>query len=154
MIQRRQRKKTRLRRRGVAAVEFAVVAPAMFLILFACFELVRVQMIRGMANVASYEAARHVMVPGAKIEEATFVARQKLNGLAAFGPDVISVSVVGKDGPQTEINDNTTSVTVEIDIPISDTTFLLGLFYANNNIRSRTTLTFESYDGFYDGSSF
>ena len=55
------------KRTGAAAVEFAFVAPVVFLFVFAAFEFMRVSMLQSAADVASYEACREVIVPGAKI---------------------------------------------------------------------------------------
>ncbi len=141
-------------RRGTAAAEFALVAPALFLISFASFEFMRVGLLQSAADVASYEAARAVIVPGAKIQEAQTEADRYLNYL---GGRTKTVTVEARDSAgvlQDEINDFTARVHVAIEIPVGSNVLLLSRFFGNYTIQSSTTLTFESYSGFYDGSSF
>ena len=71
------------RRRATAALEFAVIAPVLFLFSFAGLEFMRVGMLQSQADVASYEAARAVIVPGAKKHEAVAEAEKYLNYLGS-----------------------------------------------------------------------
>lgn len=63
--------------RGVTAVEFTLVAPVFFLMLFAAMEFAVAGTIRSTANNAAYEAARLLVVPGANSQQGVM----KLNGL-------------------------------------------------------------------------
>ena len=54
----------------------------MFLVIFACIEFTRFVMVSSLAEDAAYEAARHVIVPGAVASEAQTVAT---NIMAAMG---------------------------------------------------------------------
>ncbi|MFT7642113.1 MAG: Flp pilus assembly protein TadG, partial [Pirellulaceae bacterium] len=76
------------RRRGATLVEFAVVAPIVFLFFFASIELSRMQMLRNAADDAAYEAARTAIIPGGTADEAIAVANRYTNGLALRGVTV------------------------------------------------------------------
>lgn len=140
-------------RRGASAVEFAFVSPVVFLLTFASFEFTRVQMMQSAADVAVYEAAREVMVPGATIAEAEAEAEKYLNYLGGR-TKTLTVNVFDANGDlQDEINDFSSLVQVQVQIPIRSNVMLLSRFFGNRNINSSCSLTFESYSGFYDGSS-
>ncbi len=140
-------------RRGATAIEFAICAPALFMIIFAMFEFTRVLMFQDLAKIATYEACRQCMVPGSTIEEAEAIVAQKL-GLLRTVVDNVTVTVRNKTGPQTQIDDFTTSITVKVDINLYENTFMISPYFAGKKFSSETTMAFESYDGFYDGSSF
>lgn len=151
MLTRRSRRKHD--RRGGAAVEFAFVAPAVFLLTFAAFEFMRVSLLQSAADVASYEAARAVMVPGAKKHEAVAEAEKYLNYLGSRNKTIHVEPTDAQGNVQDEINDFTSRIHVCITIPIRSNVLLLSRFFGARDIESNTTLTYESYSGFYDGSS-
>jgi Flp pilus assembly protein TadG len=55
----------RKNRRGSVAVEFALVAPIFFIMLFASIEFARVHMIQSSVENACFEGARRGIIPGA-----------------------------------------------------------------------------------------
>ena len=57
-------------RRGVAAVEFAIVANILFVLILAGFEFARLHLARNLVQDAAYFAARQAMVPGATVGDA------------------------------------------------------------------------------------
>ena len=138
-------------RKGASAVEFAIVGPVMFLIIFACLELVRLGMMQGIAEDASYEAARFVMVPGATKAEGVTEANRLLSLLGTRNA-VVTVEPYNSSGDiQSEIDDFTNRVTVRIDIPIRDNSLMASMYAGDRMVSSTATLTFESYEGYYDG---
>ena len=139
-------------RNGASAVEFAVVAPVVFGIIWIAFEFMRMTMIQELADIATYEAAREVMVPGAKISEAHAEADKYLRFLGTRNA-VVGVTPFSNDEAQTEINDYTSRIQVTVQIPCRSNVLLLSRFFGDRTITSNTTLTFESYSGFYDGQS-
>ena len=139
-------------RKGATAVEFAIVGPVMFLMIFASLELVRLGMMQGIAEDAAYQAARYVMVPGATKAEGEAEANRLLAVLGTQNASVV-VEAYDADGLQSEISDSTRRVTVRIEIPISDNGLTTPMYVADRVISSTATLTFESYEGYYDGSS-
>jgi Flp pilus assembly protein TadG len=76
-------------RAATIAVEFALVAPIIILMFFATIDFVRYNLLRHTASNAAYEAARHIIVPGANRDEAEGKARNILALLAVQGADVI-----------------------------------------------------------------
>lgn len=149
-LQRSKRRKDR--RKGVTAVEFAVVSPIVFGIIWISFEFLRITMIQNLADVATYEAARDAIVPGAKVEEAEFEAQKYLRYMGTRNASVFVRPFKGDD-PQTEIDDYTTRVEVDVTIPIASNALILSRFFGHTTIKSsHTSLSFESYTGFYDGT--
>jgi Flp pilus assembly protein TadG len=136
-------------RRGATLVEFAIVAPVMFMLIFACIELARVFMMQSIAEDAAYEAARHCMVSGAQKGDAITEA----NGLLALlGTQnaTVTVTAVGDGTEQAEIDDDTDEVTVNISIPMADNTLFLSRFTGTITLDAEVTLMTERYKGFYD----
>ncbi|MEM6799666.1 MAG: TadE family protein, partial [Planctomycetota bacterium] len=98
-------------RRGATAVEFAIVAPVFFLILFAMFEFSRVNVLRHTADNAAYEAARVAIVPGATAADAVAEAGRLLGVVGARG---VNIAV---DPPN--LGPGTREVTVSVEVPMS-----------------------------------
>ena len=122
-------------RRGATAVEFALVAPAFFLVLFAMFEFSRLNVLRHTADNAAYEAARVAMVPGATTADATDAAAQLLAIIGARGASItIDPSVITTD---------TDAVTVSIDIPLDQNGWVVPRFTSGRQINARSTLRTE-----------
>ncbi|MGI9517021.1 MAG: TadE/TadG family type IV pilus assembly protein [Pirellulaceae bacterium] len=142
----------RSNRRGASAVEFAFVAPALFFLLWTSFEFLRVSMMQNQADIASYEAARAIMVPGATIAEGEAEVDKYLNYLGSRDL-VVNITPYEGDVAKTEINDFTSRIEVYVEIPIRSNVLILSRFFGDRDITSTTSLTFESYSGFYDGSS-
>ena len=141
-------------RAGVATVEFAVVLTFLLIpVVFGSIEFLRIQMIQNQAHVASYEAARYCMVPGATKAEAVEMASRFMNFLGPLTPNVQCNAFDSSGSAQSEINDFTSQVQVTVQIPIEES-FTLSTFFGGQTLRAQTTLTFESYSGFYDGSSY
>ena len=125
-------------RRGVATVEFAICAPIFFLAVFASFEFAWLQVVRHTPDNAAYEAARHVVVPGASSAEAVVRAEELMNAVGANGFTVdINPSVITKD---------TTEVTVSIDIPMSQNSLTIGRFSSSNTMTRTATMRTERGD--------
>lgn len=122
-------------RHGAVVVEFAIVAPLFFLVVFAMFEFSWLNVVRHTADNAAYEAARRAMVPGATTAEVTNEATRILRTIGARGvvvavtPDPITVT--------------TNSVTVEIDIPMRSNALVSPRFTASTTIHAESTLRTE-----------
>ena len=134
-------------------VEFAIVAPLMFMLIFAGLEFIRFGMLQSLAHDAAYEAARHVMVPGSLQSEGVAEANRIL-GYLGTQDAIITIESYAKDGSsQTEIDDGTTAVEVEIEVPMTRNAFVLSAFTKDKTIRASARLGFESYTGYYDGGN-
>ena len=126
------------RRRGAAAVEFALAAPIFFLFLLAAFEFGWLNVIRHTADNAAYEAARTAMVPGATANEAQAKATGLLKIVGARGANVkVSPAVLTPE---------TNQVTVEIDIPMDRNGLIVPRFTGSTTIHSSSTLRTERAD--------
>ncbi|MEZ6130641.1 MAG: pilus assembly protein [Planctomycetaceae bacterium] len=127
-------------RRGATAVEFAIVAPLFFLLLFAAIEFSVLSTIRNTCNNAAYEGARKIVIPGAVAATAQTEAE---NIMAIIGVTNLTVTVT-----PAVITDLTRDVTVRIDVPYAQNAILLPMFTSGLVISSEVTLRTERYDGF------
>ena len=111
----------KINRRGATTVEFAIAAPVFLLLVFACIEFCRLNMIRNLAQDAAYFAARECMVPGATVEEAEEVVNRMLGGLGTRGVEIIVNGGAGLD-------DDSERVTVEVRVPIGQNAIVAPKF--------------------------
>ncbi|HUS40736.1 MAG: TadE family protein [Pirellulales bacterium] len=125
------------RRRGAVVVEFAIVAPLFFLLLFASVEFARMNMLRHAADNAAYEAARHAVVPGGTSAEATTRANTLL-GVFGFQSAIVTVN-------PTSLDDDDQSVTVTVDLPVNENAWIFPRFTGNMTVRGKSTLRTERY---------
>jgi len=141
-------------RSGVAAVEFAIVASVIFLFIWVSLEFLWFSMLQNLADTASYEAARHIMVPGATLKEGRDLAESRIGALTRKG-QAFARAFDKSGASQTEINDLTARVVVVVRIPLRHNVPMISQFLSKNHrVYSRTTMTFESYSGFYDGNAY
>lgn len=122
-------------RRGVTAVEFAIVAPLVFFFFFAAFEFCRVAMIRHTADNAVYEAARRAIIPGGTAPAAQQEARRLLN---AVGIHNHAVRVTPEP-----ITPQTDAVTVLVRVPMEGNSFVPYQFFGGKVIERELTLRRE-----------
>jgi Flp pilus assembly protein TadG len=129
----RSRKKSR--REGTAMVEFAITAPLLFLLFFAAMEFCRVAMIRHTADNAVYEGCRVGIIPGATSGEAETEARRIMSSL---GVTNVSVAVT-----PASIDRETEEVTVRMEVPLDENSFVPNQFVAGRTIARELTLRRE-----------
>ena len=127
---RRRRKQT-----GAAAVEFALTLAVLLMFVMAVFEFSRISMLRHTADSAAYEGARNAIVPGATAAEAEAAARDLLD---RAGVQLANVTVT----PST-ITESTTSVTVQISLPVTQNSWALPRFFTAANLERDVTLMTE-----------
>ena len=132
-------------RTGTTALEFAVAAPVVFLVIFGCIEITRMSLLLNLAQDACYDAARHAMVEGATTSEATARAQQVL---ALFGTRNATIQINNGAG----ITSTSTHVQVSISIPMRDNAYVLKYFYTNRFINASIRLKVERYNGYYNDS--
>ena len=137
-------KRKRATRRGATLVEFALVLPLILLFFTASIEFFRLNQIRHVADNAAYEACRHVMVPGAKRQEAIDRAQSMLR-------------MVGIRNAQVTINpstiaESTTEVTVTVGVPTQGNTWIFPRFAGNRVIGSSSTLVTERISAIQAGA--
>lgn len=129
-------------RRGATAVEFAIVAPVFFLVLFASYEFIRLNMIRNLVQDAAYFAARDAIVPGASSAEAEATANRVLGFMNTQGARI----TINNGG---QLDNNSETVTVSITVPVADNSFLIPKFSTNMEFSAAATMRTERYHGYY-----
>jgi Flp pilus assembly protein TadG len=123
----------RTRRRGAAAVEFALTAPILFTLLFAALELGRANLIRQTANNAAYEAARLCVVPGATAADGEAKGQQVLRSIG-----VRSATVDIQPDP---ILNTTPQVTATVTVPFAQNMWTKSLFCGTGSVTVTCKLT-------------
>jgi Flp pilus assembly protein TadG len=107
-------------RRGVAAIEFAMTAPILFLLLYAALELGHANMVLNAVEAACYEGARMGIVPGASTADCT-TAAQRILDVSNIRGSTITVT-------PNNLNTNTDSVSVRISLPYTGTAVIPPTF--------------------------
>jgi len=124
----------RKQRRGAAAVEFAVVAPVFLLLVFGMIEYGRMVMVQQIITNASREGARVGVLDGSTKQSVLDVVNQYLNSGSIAG----AIITVDPDDPSTaEFGD---PVTVTVDIPFSQVSWLPSPMYLGETTLSATTV--------------
>lgn len=121
-------------RLGATAVEFAIAAVALFLIVFGAIEVTRISMLRHTADHAAYLAARDAIIAGADTADARAAAE---NHLATIGVNSAVVSI-----SPNPINDATSSVEVTVSIPVASNSLVVPQFISGT-ITGRSQLLTE-----------
>lgn len=109
---------------GAAAVEFAVCAVVLVILVFGGIELARASMLQHIADHAAYIAAREVIIPGADANTAKAVANDYMNKLGVTGAS-IAVN-------PTTITDSDTEVDVTVTLPSSGNLWVTPQFVLGN----------------------
>ena len=121
----------RRNRRGAAAVEFAVVAPVFFLLIFGMIEFGRMVMVQQILTNASREGARIAVLDGTTGAEVLTAVDNYLQSARVGGADVTvdptEPSTAGYGEP----------VTVSVSVPFGQVSWLPSSFFGN----SETELT-------------
>jgi Flp pilus assembly protein TadG len=125
--------RSRRKRGGAVAVEFAMTAPILFLILFAALEFGRYNMLLQTASNAAFAAARACIVPGATASLGQTAGANVLNAVGVTGGTVtISPSTISL---------TTTSVTATVTIPVTSNLWITPVFCRTTSISKSCTLT-------------
>lgn len=125
----------RAARRGVTVVEFALTFPLLILLVVGLIEFARLSTLRHAADNAAYEAARHVIVPGANVAEAVAQANDLLARAGMRNASItVNPAVIGEE---------TKSVTVQVTLPLAGNSWLPPKLTANRMVVRDTTLRTE-----------
>ena len=123
-------------RRAATAVEFALTAPILFLLLFAGIEFARANIVLHSLENAAYEGARRGIPPGANASDCQSAAQLVLN-VAAVTDSTITVT------PAT-ITSDTETITVSVQAPMNLANgYVTPQFYLGKTLQSSITLTRE-----------
>ena len=120
------------KRLGAAAVEFALTAPILFMLLFAALEFGRVNMIRETVSNAAYEAARTCIVPGATNAEGVDAADRIIRSIGVRDAKI-------QIQPST-ITDTTPSVTATVTVPYNTNLWMPPFYFADGSASTTCTL--------------
>lgn len=94
---RRQRRGSKQERRGVAAVELAVVSPIFFMLIFAMIEFGCAMLAQQAITNAAREGARAAVLPDGTAERAELYAKNVLQA-SGINPDVADIVVTDEEG--------------------------------------------------------
>lgn len=118
-------------RLGAVTVEFAVVAPLIFLLFMGGLELTALNFVRQTASNASYEAARKLIIPGGTTAQAQSEAMRLMNALGVGAGVTVSVT------------NTPLQASVTISVPASRHSWGLVRFCTGLTLRQTCTLTKE-----------
>ncbi len=124
---------------GASAVEFAIVANVLFMIILTCMEFARMNMVRNLAQDAAYFAARQAIVPGATAAEAQAEANRIMGSLLNNG---YTVAV-------TDLSSNSTFVDVTVTVDMGAVAMFAPFFLPETNVATHVRMRTERYEGFY-----
>jgi Flp pilus assembly protein TadG len=130
-----------LRRRGATLVEFAVVAPVLFFIVFGIIELSRTFMVKELLTEAARRGARAAIVEGATTSQIQTAAQNCLTTIGISG-DQVSISV--NDAPLGSVDPSTAAagaeMTVVVSVPVSKVCWLPSPIFVSGTISGQFTL--------------
>ena len=124
----------RKKRRGAAAVEFAVVAPVFLLLVFGMIEYGRMVMVQQVITNASREGARVGVLDGSTNQSVQDIVNQYLTSGSISGA---TVTVTPTNPEDADFGD---PVTVSVDIPFSQVSWLPSPMYLGGTTLSATTV--------------
>ena len=128
----------RSERLGAAAVEFAIVAPFLLLMLIGMIEFGRALMVQQTLTTAAREGAREAALPGATVSSVEDVATSMLTSSEGA---TVTVS------PDPESADPGDMITVTVDVPLSAVTKMGALWFeSGTTLDGNSSMRKEGYD--------
>jgi Flp pilus assembly protein TadG len=124
-------KRSATSRRGALTVEFAIVAPLIFLLFLGGLELTALNFARQTLGNASYEAARKMIIPGGTTAQAQAEGIRQMN--------LVGIS----SGVAVTASQTSSSVTVQVSVPAASVSWGLVRFSSGYVLRQSCTLTKE-----------
>jgi Flp pilus assembly protein TadG len=122
-------------RRGAVAVEFALTASLLFLILFASVEFMRVNTIVNTTENAAYEGARAGVVPGATSTQVQTAATSMLSAIGVRNATItVQPATISEDSPD---------ITVTIGVPLDSNSLIAPRFFLGDTLTKTCTLSRE-----------
>jgi Flp pilus assembly protein TadG len=132
----------RARRRGVAAVEFAVVASLLFVLILGIIEFGRAMMVLEMLNNAARNGVRVGCLSGSANTDVASAVTSALSGGGFSG----STNTIKVNGTVADVNTAVAgdSVTVIVQVPYNNVTWLpTSMFLAGRTLGSNVTMRHE-----------
>jgi Flp pilus assembly pilin Flp len=127
----------RRNRRGAAAVEFAVVAPVLFLMVFGMIEYGRAVMVQQVMTNAAREGARSAVLDGATATDVETRVVDYLTGGGISSATADHVTIDPSDPASAGYGD---PVTVTVSIPFNQVSWLGTPMYLNNRSLTATAV--------------
>ena len=130
-------------RRGVAAVEFAVVAPVVFLAFFGMVEMGRMVMVKQAVVNAAREGCREaILATTIDAADVDAVVRAHLVNVVPDASDVNELRVTCTPADLTAVASGTT-ITVDVECDFSDVSWMPGNFVGLSDMTISATTTKE-----------
>ena len=130
------------RRRGVAAVEFAVVASLLFVLILGIIELGRAMMVLEVLNNAARNGARVGVLSGSTNDLVTKAVNDTLSGSTVSG-HTTTILVNGSSGSVSSAASGD-AITVAVNVPYSKVTWLPAtLFMGGKSLSGRAVMRRE-----------
>lgn len=124
----------RKNRRGAAVVEFAIVAPVFFLLVFGMIEYGRLVMVQQVLTNASREGARQAVLDGSTTSSVTDAVQNYLTAARISGPTI----AVNPDPPSTAGFGD--PVTVTVSVPFNQVSWLPSPMFLGGTTMSAVTV--------------
>ena len=124
----------RKKRKGAAVVEFAIVAPVFFLMIFGMIEYGRMVMVQQVLTNASREGARQAVLDGSTTTQVSTVVTDYLSSSSITGATV----TVTPDPPGNAAFGD--PVTVTVSVPFSQVSWLPSPMFLGGTTMSATTV--------------
>lgn len=131
----------RRKRRGAAVVEFAIVAPLFFLLIFGMIEYGRMVMVQQVITNASREGARRAVLDGATAAQ----VKTTVDGYLSSAGITFKDSYVTLDPTDPASAGYREAVTVQVTVPFADVSWIPApLYLAGTNLSASTVMSRES----------
>lgn len=128
------------KRRGAAAVEFAIVAPVFILLIFGIIEFGRAMMVQQILVNASREGARRAVLEDATAEAVRQTVVEYLDRSSVSVPsDNVVIS------PDPGVANNNQEISVSISVPFADVSLVPPFIY-DGDLRAVTTMRSEKFN--------
>jgi Flp pilus assembly protein TadG len=124
------------KRRGAAVVEFAVVAPVFFLLVFGMIEFGRMVMVQQVITNASREGARRAVLDGATSQEVTAAVNDYLQ-TAGINGDSLVITVTPNPPSNAGFGE---PVTVDVTVPFSEVSWIPSPMFIGDTPMTATTV--------------
>jgi Flp pilus assembly protein TadG len=128
-------------RRGAAIVEFAVVVPVFFILVFGLVDIGRGFMVRALLANAARAGCRTGSLPSKANTDIQATINTTLNGQGIYGTSTaITVNGNSVDAATAQTGDQ---VSVTLSVPVGNISWLPGTYYLRGNLSSTFTLLRE-----------
>ena len=128
----------RTKRRGTAAVEFAALAPAFFLVVLGLVEVGRCFMVQHLLLNAARQGCRTGILPGNGTTQVKDTVKTALNP-SSISTQNVNVTVNGASADPQSANHGDT-VTVTVSVAFTDVSWLPFTSYVSGNLSAQYTL--------------